>query len=220
MAAQLEAFGIPERKILVVHRGIDSLTFSGSGPRAPRRRQAALISTRNFRPIYRLDVLIQAVAELTRRGHDVEYRLLGRGPLQPTLAAVAEKFGIHDRVEFPGHQHPTAVAEFLRGSDVYLAATLSDGASSSLFEAMACRSFPIVSDIPANAEWISDGVNGLLVKADDPRGIADALERALRDQDLRARAAEHNREIVASKLNRTKNIALMTQRFTQLVEAT
>jgi glycosyltransferase involved in cell wall biosynthesis len=53
----------------------------------------------------------------------------------------------------------------------------SDGTSVSLLEAMAAGCLPILSDLPANREWVEDGRNGLLV--DDLANLGTALLRAM-----------------------------------------
>jgi glycosyltransferase involved in cell wall biosynthesis len=58
---------------------------------------------------------------------------------------------------------------------------------------MATGAFPAVSDLPSQDGWIEHGVNGLRVPARNVEALTDALERALRDDDLRLRAAEQNR---------------------------
>lgn len=51
----------------------------------------------------------------------------------------------------------------------------SDATSISLLEAMACGSIPVVSDLPANREWIQSGVNGIVVEDLDSDFISEAL---------------------------------------------
>ena len=56
-------------------------------------------------------------------------------------------------------------------ADLYISASHVDGSSVSLMEALACGLPTLVSDIPANKEWVSEGVNGWLF----PDGNAEAL---------------------------------------------
>ena len=54
---------------------------------------------------------------------------------------------------------------------------------------------PIVAtDVPGCREAVIHGVNGLLVPARDPQALADAIERLLRDADLRARMGRAGRQ--------------------------
>lgn len=79
---------------------------------------------------------------------------------------------------------------------------LSDGTPNAMLEAMVMGAFPIQSDTLSTAEWIKHGENGLLVSADDPEAIGDALRRALTDNDLVDRAADLN-TTVTQQIDRT-----------------
>lgn len=83
---------------------------------------------------------------------------------------------------------------------VFIAVTVNDGLPSALCEAFALGAFPIHSDLPSVAEWITSGQNGFLVPVDDPRAIGKALWRAMEDDALVADAAVHNRDLVLRHL--------------------
>jgi glycosyltransferase involved in cell wall biosynthesis len=219
MAKRLEELGMAPNKITTLHRGIDDHVFRPDGPKVPATSRYRLVSTRNFRPIYQLETLVTATGLVARRGYDATYQLLGRGPLLLSLQDLARRLGIADRVSFPGYFAPAGVASYLRGADVYVSASESDGASSSLFEAMACGALPVVSDIPANRDWIDPGVNGYLAAVGDAEAFARAICNALDSNDLRQRAADYNSGLVAEKLTRAKNQQLLTQSFRELIDA-
>jgi L-malate glycosyltransferase len=101
-------------------------------------------------------------------------------------------------VELRGHVPPAEVRRVLQESEIYVSASISDGASSSLLEAMACGLFPVVSAIPANQPWVEDGKTGFLFDPGDANGLADALRRAVLDADLRAAARHRNRARVVA----------------------
>jgi glycosyltransferase involved in cell wall biosynthesis len=84
---------------------------------------------------------------------------------------------------------------------------------------MACGAFPVVSDIPANRDWIDPGVNGYLAAVGDAEAFARAICNALDSNDLRQRAADYNSGLVAEKLTRAKNQQLLTQSFRELIDA-
>ena len=87
----------------------------------------------------------------------------------------------------------------LREHHVYVSTSPHDTTSVSLLEAMACGLFPVVTDIPANREWIVDGENGRLVPAGQATRLAVTLIDSWRDSGLRERARRHNLELIASR---------------------
>jgi glycosyltransferase involved in cell wall biosynthesis len=72
-----------------------------------------------------------------------------------------------------------------------------------------------VSAIPANTEWLEDGVTALLFDPGDARGLADAIRRAHDDRDLRAHAATANRARVVAKGDLAANMARMEHMLIQ-----
>jgi glycosyltransferase involved in cell wall biosynthesis len=97
--------------------------------------------------------------------------------------------------------------EVLQGADVYCSMSRSDGTSLSLLEAMACGLAPVVSDIPANREWIDDGVDGVLVAPGEVETLASALTRVALDEDFRRSASARVREKVVERGDQRTNMA-------------
>jgi glycosyltransferase involved in cell wall biosynthesis len=86
-------------------------------------------------------------------------------------------------------------------SRVAIAVGLADGSPLSLLEAMSMGAFPIQSDTVSTAEWIENGRNGLLVPPEDSETVANAIRRALRDDNLVQCAAEINSQIIAERVD-------------------
>lgn len=79
--------------------------------------------------------------------------------------------------------------------------SISDAISTSVLEAMAMGSFPVQSWTSAANEWIKDGVTGLLVPPEDPQEVAEAIHKALTDDELIDEACEKNWDTVKSRLD-------------------
>ena len=91
------------------------------------------------------------------------------------------------------------MAEAFRSATVSVSLSVHDGTPNSLLEAMASGCFPVAGRLESVAEWVTDGVNGLLCDPDDPRSIADRLVTALGDESLRNSAALANEEIIRTR---------------------
>jgi glycosyltransferase involved in cell wall biosynthesis len=76
---------------------------------------------------------------------------------------------------------------YYRSSDLYVSASLSDGTSISLLEALACGRPVLVSDIPCNREWITPGEQGWLFPSGDVESFAQIV---LQDASDRRRLQE------------------------------
>ena len=124
------------------------------------------------------------------------------------------RLGLEEMVSLPGEVTRDDVRRLLQTSDVYVSASTSDGASSSLFEAMACGLLPVVSSIPANRGWVVDGSTGLLFDPDDVASLADALTSALQNPGLRQGARDPNRNRIVHDGDLAANMRRMDQLLT------
>ena len=106
-------------------------------------------------------------------------------------------------VEFE-HLPPSSHEEILRlhgRARTSIGLSIGDGISTSALEAMAAGSFPIQSDTSCLQEWVSEGETGLLVHPNDPQQVAEALRRAVTDDELVDRAAVTNLKTVEEGLD-------------------
>ena len=115
------------------------------------------------------------------------------------LRKEVDRLGIATSVEFLGKIPHENMPSLLEKTDVYVSTSLSDGTSVSLLEAMASGAFPVVTDIAANKEWITDGMNGFLVPIDDETSLAQKIVQSLRNEKLMERARQRNWEVVREK---------------------
>jgi glycosyltransferase involved in cell wall biosynthesis len=107
--------------------------------------------------------------------------------------------GIRAAVELLPKVARPQMAELFRQAQAVLSITTHDGTPNTLLEALACGCFPIAGDLEALREWITPGVNGLLVDPGDPEALAEAILQALGDGELRARAREENLRLVRER---------------------
>jgi len=77
-------------------------------------------------------------------------------------------------------------------SDISISLTSHDGTPNTLLEAMACGCLPIAGDIESLREWITPGVNGLLVELSKPQALAEAIITAIQNPAFRQKAATKN----------------------------
>jgi hypothetical protein len=100
---------------------------------------------------------------------------------------------------------------FLR-AEITVSVSAHDGTPNTLLEAMTCGCFPVVGDIESLREWITPGVNGLLVEPNKPQALAEALLMALERPELRKRAADFNRKLIDERAD-TKKVHHQIQTF-------
>jgi glycosyltransferase involved in cell wall biosynthesis len=121
--------------------------------------------------------------------------LVGQGPLQDELTALARELGISDRVVFAGWQeNPFA---WMANADLFVLSSRFEGFGNVVIEAMACG-LPVVStDCPSGpSEILAGGDTGILVPVGNARALADAMCAVLEDGNLRAQLADKSRRRV------------------------
>ena len=216
MNSSVVMLGLAESAVSAVPFGVDTQRFVPPLWPRPEGGTLYLICTRNFAPIYDIGTLITALEWAGQRGLRLQVDLVGAGPLRSVLEAQVMCAGLSSWVTFHGHVDHDRLAQLLARADIFVSPALSDGNNVSLNEAMACSSFPIATHIPANAQWIEDGVNGLLYAAGDATALTECILRAAGDAAWRARAGKLNRDIVEQRADWRICVARMTAIYTRV----
>ncbi|HVF39133.1 MAG TPA: glycosyltransferase family 4 protein [Gemmatimonadaceae bacterium] len=191
----------PSAKVEPLYLGVDVGAYS---PTRGERNHYAMVCTRGFLELYDNATIVRALGALEQVPVDFTMSFLSSGPLLPEAQRLADDLISplwRDRVIFLGGTKHEELRTIIKSASFYLSASLSDGTSSSLLEAMASGLIPIVSDIPANREWITDGKNGLLFAPGDHNGLAEAIRRALRNEGWMENARMTNRKLVEERAN-------------------
>lgn len=163
-------FGMNPDRTIVFPWGVDLQHFAPSPvPRPPA--PVTLFCNRSWEPRYGVDVLAKAFVKVARQNPNVDLLLLGGGSQAQVIRQILQSGGALERVSMPGHVSQKDLPRWYHQADLYLSPSHVDGSSVSLMEALACGIPCLVSDIPANKEWVTEGENGWLF----PDGNADAL---------------------------------------------
>jgi L-malate glycosyltransferase len=219
MNAPVLAMGAPAHKLTVVPFGVDTSLFKPPAQPLAAPPPLRIISTRNFAPVYSVHTLLDAAQQLQGGCLALQLSLVGQGPLQAELQAQVQAAGLHDVTQFHGHVDHPALAALLGHAHVFVSTSVSDGNSVSLFEALACGCFPVVTDIPANHDWIEHGRNGLLFKSGDAAALAACIRRAAADAPLREAAAGINRRQVEQRANWQHSVQGMRTIYSRVLQA-
>jgi glycosyltransferase involved in cell wall biosynthesis len=82
---------------------------------------------------------------------------------------------------------------------------------------MACGLAAIVSDIPANHEWITDGWNGFIVPVRNPEKLASSIIQLIENPELMQLFGERNAQIIRDRADREKHMSRMENLYKQLL---
>jgi glycosyltransferase involved in cell wall biosynthesis len=202
-------------RLRVVHCGVDLATIPF---RADGREPGLIMTVGRLDPIKGFDVLIDALGELARQGRRVRCRIIGEGPLEPSMRAAIARHGLGDCVELTGALPQAEVRKSLYAASIFALPSVvtktgdRDGIPVSLMEAMAAGTPSVSTRVSGIPELIDDGREGLLVPEKDAKSLAAALARMLDDPALGARLAVAAR----AKIEREFDAAVEARKVLQL----
>jgi glycosyltransferase involved in cell wall biosynthesis len=184
-------------KIYSFPRGIDLERFRPLDSRATRKElgwsdKKIVISTRRHHPTCGVEYLIRAIPQILETEPDARFAIAGAGPLLDYHKSLGKKLRIEKNIRFLGWVDNAALPGLLNAAEVYVSTSFSDGTSSSMLEAMACGLPMVVTRIPGNDEWVTEGKNGLLVPPGDSVELARCIAEILRNEELRSRMSQAN----------------------------
>lgn len=189
----LRSLASTPEKVQLVYHGLDFNRFdssesnpAGKTPSEPVK----IISVGRAVAKKGYDDLLNALAMLP---DDLNWRFIhiGGGTLLDTLKQQAEKLGIADKIEWRGALPQEQVLAAYRDSDMFVLASKivadgdRDGLPNVLMEAQSQGLCCLATDISGIPELITNNENGLLVRPEDPQGLAQALQRLISDDQLR-----------------------------------
>ena len=158
-----------------------------------------VINPRGIRPGYvKHETFFKAIPLLLERNPNVHF-VCPSMEGQPEAVHWVRRLGIERKITLLPFLNQAQLWQMFRLSDISVSITVHDGTPNTLLEAMALGSFPVAGDIESLREWITPGVNGMLVEPDNPQQLADVLNLVLRDRALRETAAEYNLRLVSER---------------------
>jgi glycosyltransferase involved in cell wall biosynthesis len=170
--------GIRQRKITVVRNGLPDSAFAPMPPAYLASGFPVVLCVANLISYKGHRYLLEAVARLRMRGSPCTLALVGEGPERPALEHQAARLGID--VRFLGIR--TDIGRLLTRADVVVLASLQEGMSNAVMEAMAAGRPVVATDVGGSGELLRD--RGVLVPSADPEALADGIGQVISDPAL------------------------------------
>lgn len=192
-AARLIEAGLPEHKMAVIANGLPPEAFAATPASLPRGGELLRVGM-----IARMNAtyknhrcFLGAAAQLAQKFPNLEFLLVGDGPLRPELERQAEELGIRERVCFLGDRRD--IPAVLAALDVSVVPSDSESLSNVVLESMAAGVPVVATNVGGNVELLSAG-RGVLVPVNDQAKLAAELERLLGDRALRTELARRAKD--------------------------
>ena len=119
--------------------------------------------------------------------HDIDLLIIGDGPEQEKFQNVQLK---NNNVHYLGFQNHEKTISLIKGSDILIQPSLSEGISTTLLEAMACKTCIIASNVGGNLELIKNQENGILIEPTNNELFIKSINKLIEDKLLREKLSK------------------------------
>jgi glycosyltransferase involved in cell wall biosynthesis len=212
--AFLADLGIDRARLRYIPNGLDldrwSVRSSANGG------PPMVLCVARFVPRKRHELLVEALAILSRSGVPFRAVLAGDGPRREAIEAMAAEAGLADRVGFPGAVEPPEVQSLLEQARVFCLPSAWEGMPGAIMEAMACGVSVVATDVNGADALVVDGVTGRLVASDDPQALADALRETLLDEERARRYGAAGRTRMESDFSLDAMVSAKEELYTSI----
>jgi glycosyltransferase involved in cell wall biosynthesis len=136
------------------------------------------------------DILLRALALIDHDAWRLRVVLVGEGEEHHALEALVQELDLGDTVLFAGRMPCEQIFSAMKGFDVVVMPSRSEGFGLSALEAMACGLPLVASRVDALPEVVLEGETGLLFEPENPADLARKLTDVLEDTQLRKRLGQ------------------------------
>ncbi len=119
--------------------------------------------------------------------NDIHLLIVGSGPEEDKVKETCKQTS---NLHFLGYQHHDKTISLIRGSDVIIQPSLVEGVSTTILEAMACKTPIIASKIPSNMKILSHDKSAILVETGNDKKMLDEIISLLNDKSRATKMAE------------------------------
>jgi L-malate glycosyltransferase len=211
------SIGVPQENILVATLGVDTKEYDFM-PSLKLHDPIRLLCTRTLDATYDPVTIINAFEILKRSRYKFSLTFASGGPLQVKLQDLVTSKNLDKEIVFLGGYDNINLPNILHNHDIYLSASLWDGTSISLLEAMACGLAPVVSRIKSNQAWLEGKNRDFMFECGNAQELADKIQAIINNEEEREFLIRANRIKVEEKADRDKNLTALEQRYLQIAK--
>ncbi len=212
------AYGMDPDKTNVFPWGVDLEKFNVQTLKHTNRESFTLFCNRSWEPRYGVDVLARAFVKVAQQKENVGLLLLNDGSQGNIIRNILQRGDVLDRVSFGGQVSQNDLPDWYHMADLYISPSHVDGSSVSLMEALACGIPSLVSDIPANKEWITEGENGWLFRDGNVDDLAGKILAAMNQQEKLPQIGAAGRRSAEKRADWKKNSEALMNIYRSLVK--
>ncbi|HHT7240174.1 MULTISPECIES: glycosyltransferase [Bacillus] len=176
-----------EEKIMCIHNIVSSkmiqkMSLGKVVLKEEDDRSMSLISVGRLAKEKGLDISLEAVDILVKRGHNIKWYLIGEGNVRDTLEKCIRERKLEDRVKLLGLK--TNPYPYIKQSDIYIQTSRCEGKSIAIDEAKILAKPILITNFETANDHIKNNINGIIAEM-NPLSVANSLELLITEEKLR-----------------------------------
>ena len=217
--------GCPKEKIAVHGSGIDCNRFRFTPRYVPADGAIRVATTGRFVEKKGMEYAIRAIAATVQKHPNLEYNLIGDGPLREKFENLIEELEIQPFVKLHGWKNQTDIIKILDTCQLFVAPSVTatdgnqDAPVNTLKESMA-MGLPVIGTYHGGIpELVEDGVSGFLVPEKDADAIAHKLSYLIEHPKIWPQMGKAGRARVEQKYDMNKLNDELVELYQQLLDS-
>lgn len=226
-----DEIGISARQVIAVCNGVDTAVFHAAEQQRGLLSQAGtqfgpgkfIVGTAGrLVPVKDQLTLVKAfslvVVQTPALADRLRLVIVGDGPLRDDLHAAVDKTGLAKMCWLAGSRDDVPV--LLRGMDLFVLPSLSEGISNTILEAMASGLPVIATNVGGSPELVSDGETGRLIPQSDPVALASAIKDYVNAPETAIEAGKAGKKRIDQQFSMDVMVAAYARVYDELLTRT
>ena len=217
-------FGIKKIKIITQPMGVDEDIIKNSAYDRDKfftNKEVKILSLRAMKKNSNVDLIIKTLRKLIDADKSKKYilNIANKGIEESYLKTLVKTLKLDNSVNFLGFLNREKLISEMKRNDIYISIPISDSTSVSLLEAMGIGLYPIVSNIPGNREWITNGVNGNLMPVPlQSEQLSSLILSLISKKDYIKKALGFNFKLINEKAIWKNNMKIIENKYKELIK--
>lgn len=159
-----------------------AIPFEKTIDKCPEDRAYDCIFVGRIIPVKRIDLILSAISIVKKTFPNISVCIIGEGPLRTDMELLSNHLNLKANISFTGYQDNPHT--FFQDSRIVLISSEWEGIPFTIIEGMAAGAVPVSTSVGAIPDVVEHEKTGLLVPPGEPKPLADAIIRLLKDKHL------------------------------------
>lgn len=211
------------KQIAVAPMGVNLSEIQRRGPYVPCQVDSPcrIFTCGRLNPIKGHNYLIDTIELMRKRGFDVRLQIAGEDEqggngYRKVLEKIVRDKSMSKYIELLGSISEAQIRDGLENAHVFALASLNEGISVAVMEAMAMEIPVVVTNVGGMSELIDNSVDAMLVPPEKPEEMADAIAKVLQDKALALSLSQESRKKITAKFHHRRSAETLARCLVEL----